>query len=671
MIKNSQTDVIASLRKSLNWMELVLATLHEAVLIVGKDMRIVFANDSAAELCNVSRMAMTRLQIWEALPLLKNDKYVGKNIYLKAKSKRNIQSLSGSYKLKKDEGIYDLDMAVETIPQSREIIFIIRDDTDRREAEKKRVALVSAHVARNEAEKRERNITIQYQVTRILSESTTYQKAIYETLKVVGQSLGWSFGALWTVHKYKDMMTLEECWQSSHLKISAFKKTTEKLDFYEGEDLPGRVWSTQKPLWVDDVMLDEEFTRITAARKTGLHAAFVFPIINNNQFFGAIEFYSKNFQQPDKEIMTIMSAIGIQIFQYYERKLAEEKLKRSERQYRLVVENSYDLVTLLDLEGVILYASPSSKKILGMQPNKLIGRNTLDFVFKDDIQLMQTEFKKMIRGKDSSYTYRYRNDAGNYITLEGVGSAIIDGNGKPYVILSTSRDITERIESEKRKDEFISMASHELKTPITSLKLYINILKQQIDRENKEALPTSFGKINDQITKLTRLVSELLSISKIKAGKLEFHEASFDISKLVKETVQQLQAASKKHKIVLKGSTRKKFYGDKDRIEQVLINIINNAIKYSPHANKVIVKVSSTRNWITIQVKDFGIGITKEDSVKIFDRFYQVSGNEEKTYPGLGIGLYISNEIIKKYKGNLTVKSVPKKGSTFTLQLPA
>src|SRR5688572_6697145 len=125
MIKNSQTDVITSLRKSLNWMELVLATLHEAVLIVSKDMSILYANESAYDLFDITQASGMNLYIWDALHLIKNDRPVNKKNFQKAQAKRNLQSLSGAYKFKKDNVIYDLDITVEAIPTSKELIFII------------------------------------------------------------------------------------------------------------------------------------------------------------------------------------------------------------------------------------------------------------------------------------------------------------------------------------------------------------------------------------------------------------------------------------------------------------------------------------------------------------------------------------------------------------------
>ncbi len=220
------------------------------------------------------------------------------------------------------------------------------------------------------------------------------------------------------------------------------------------------------------------------------------------------------------------------------------------------------------------------------------------------------------------------------------------------------------------RDEFISVASHELKTPVTSLKMYTQIVHRQLENRGEDTLVVPISKMNNQIDKLTLLINDLLNISKIQLGKLEFTEESFDLCVVLKDTIDSIQSSTSTHKITLIGTFKKEVWGDKDRVSQVITNLLTNAIKYSPDAHKVKVLVSEETDQAKVSVQDFGIGIDKEQQQKIFNRFYRVSGLEEKTFPGLGIGLYISNEIIKRHGGTLTVKSIKGKGSQFIFTLP-
>lgn len=166
-----------------------------------------------------------------------------------------------------------------------------------------------------------------------------------------------------------------------------------------------------------------------------------------------------------------------------------------------------------------------------------------------------------------------------------------------------------------------------------------------------------------------KLIEDLLNASKVQRGKLEYELTKFDINEVVREIVESFQAISS-HKINVRGKARKKVVGDKDRIGQVVTNLISNAIKYSPKADKVNVVISQLKNKVKVSVQDFGIGISEDQQMKIFDQFYQVNNPHEKTYPGLGIGLYISYDIIKRHGGNIKVKSEQGTGTVFSFTLP-
>lgn len=220
------------------------------------------------------------------------------------------------------------------------------------------------------------------------------------------------------------------------------------------------------------------------------------------------------------------------------------------------------------------------------------------------------------------------------------------------------------------RDEFISVASHELKTPVTSLKVYTQVLIQQAREKGDTTIEKYLFKMDDQIDKLTKLIHDLLDISQIEIGKLTYSKSYFSIDSIIRDIVEDLQKITSKHRLIVEGRTRGKVYGDKDRIGQIIINLLTNAIKYSPKADKVLIYLSHKKGKIYISVIDFGIGIDPINKDKIFERFYQVNNIEERTFPGLGIGLYLSQEIAKRHGGIIKVKSQKGKGSTFTLILP-
>jgi two-component system CheB/CheR fusion protein len=221
------------------------------------------------------------------------------------------------------------------------------------------------------------------------------------------------------------------------------------------------------------------------------------------------------------------------------------------------------------------------------------------------------------------------------------------------------------------------MASHELKTPVTSIKGYVQLLLTMFKEHDvnkgglsSQAIQTSLTTIDKQIIKLNRLMSELLDLSRIDSGKLELKMQDFDLNDLVKETVDDVQQTTN-HQIVINNNVDCRLFGDKDRISQVLLNLLTNAIKYSPRTNSIEINVyRPAQNIVSISVKDHGIGIDKKDHEKIFERFYRVEGKTEQTFPGFGIGLFIASEIINRHNGTISVESEKSKGSTFTFTLP-
>jgi len=190
-----------------------------------------------------------------------------------------------------------------------------------------------------------------------------------------------------------------------------------------------------------------------------------------------------------------------------------------------------------------------------------------------------------------------------------------------------------------------------------------------VPQGNQDAL-LYLAKMSTQINKLSKLIADLLDLSKIQAGRLEFAEEAVDVDSLVREVAENLQQTTSQHHIAIEGKAQCEIMCDKDRLGQVLINLITNAIKYSPQAQRIIVHLTRTHDALTIAVQDFGIGIPKAHQEKVFERFYRVSSDQARTYPGLGIGLYIAYQIVERHKGKIWVESVEDQGSTFSFSLP-
>ncbi len=230
-------------------------------------------------------------------------------------------------------------------------------------------------------------------------------------------------------------------------------------------------------------------------------------------------------------------------------------------------------------------------------------------------------------------------------------------------------DITQRVQLEKLKDEFLSIASHELKTPLTTIKGYIQLLTKYIQQEGTAKMIQYIRQADIYTDKLNQLITSLLDISRIQAGKLILNKESVKLSPIIANVVEAMQHLSDKHTLVYKGDTSLLVLVDKERIEQVLMNLISNAMKYTPTTSKILITLKQKNDHALVSIQDHGIGIEKEDQKHLFQRFFRVK-NTTKNYSGLGIGLYISYEIVERHGGTIWVESKPNKGSTFYFTVP-
>jgi signal transduction histidine kinase len=237
------------------------------------------------------------------------------------------------------------------------------------------------------------------------------------------------------------------------------------------------------------------------------------------------------------------------------------------------------------------------------------------------------------------------------------------------VLLSQEKELAKRKKLELIKDEFISLTSHELKTPITTIKAFNQLLDRYFRKLKDGKAIDYLGKMDKQVDRLMKLVEELLDTSRIQSGKFQLNKETFKIDELVKETVEDMRAIADHHRIIMEGKIGESITGDRYRLSQVLINLLTNAIKYSPQADKVIVKLAKANRSVRVAVQDFGIGIPRNEREKIFERFYRIQNEKTMTSSGLGLGLYISAEIVRRHRGEIRVKSNGR-GSTFTFSLP-
>jgi two-component system sensor histidine kinase VicK len=232
------------------------------------------------------------------------------------------------------------------------------------------------------------------------------------------------------------------------------------------------------------------------------------------------------------------------------------------------------------------------------------------------------------------------------------------------------QDVTEQKQDEQRKNDFIAMVSHELKTPLTSMNGYLQIVQLKAQKNEDSFISGMIGKSTRQISKMVSLINGFLNVSRLESGKIHIDLKNFDMAMLIKEVEEEALATFTSHKLVFAPVEETLVKADRDKIGQVINNLISNAVKYSPVGSTINVACVTKNNVALLSVRDYGMGISEDDIPKLFDRYYRVQTAGRSSISGFGIGLYLSCEIIKRHDGKLWVEIELGRGSTFNFSIP-
>jgi two-component system phosphate regulon sensor histidine kinase PhoR len=293
-------------------------------------------------------------------------------------------------------------------------------------------------------------------------------------------------------------------------------------------------------------------------------------------------------------------------------------------------------------------------------------------IHPDDLENTMEKYRaSLASGAVFEVENRYKNGTdGTYRWHLNRAIPLHNDAGEIILWVGTATDIEDQKREMEKRDEFIGIASHELRTPLTSLKGYLQLVASYKQQDLPPLVKTYINKANTSINKLQHLVNDLLDVSKIQAGRLEYRLAPVDLAELIKQCIENATHVYADYTFVNEAQAGFMINGNAERLEQVLMNLLNNAVKYSPFNKEVIVKTTQDNDKVRVAVIDFGVGLSAKQIERIFERFY---GVEDKKFMsgGLGMGLYIAAEIINAHNGKIGVESEPDKGSTFYFDLPS
>lgn len=425
-----------------------------------------------------------------------------------------------------------------------------------------------------------------------------------------------------------------------------------------------------EPVIVKNLQKEKRFFSSELLTKHRITSGITVIIPGRRAPFGVLGIFSQKKRAFTQDDMYFLQAVANILATATERKGSETTLRETQNRFKRLFDSNIIGAFIAEFNGKFLEANDALLSLIGYSRDELReGKIHRDNLTAPEYYNLSEKAVRDLRTKGISDVYEkeYINKNGKRIPVLIAVSRV---DTKSNLCVGFALDISKQKELERRKDEFISIASHELKTPVTSLKVLTQFLKQKFTATDQHDTRTYLEKMDKQVTKLTDLINDLLDITKIQAGQLKLHNELFNLTDLLRETVEDVQALTATHTIKLRSLVKDAVLADRDRIGQVITNLLTNAIKYSPKGNDIIVSAKTGDDDVHISVEDFGMGITEENQQRIFEQFYRVNEKNDATYPGLGMGLFISREIIKRHHGTISVESQVGKGSMFSFSLP-
>jgi PAS domain S-box-containing protein len=345
---------------------------------------------------------------------------------------------------------------------------------------------------------------------------------------------------------------------------------------------------------------------------------------------------------------------------------ARHVVEESAKRFRFILNAIPQQVWTAEPNGALDYVNEVVCADFGKSEAHIVGSGWQEFIHPDDISDCLMKWHDALQtGQEYVAEFRLLFHDGSYIWHLARALPLIE-NGEVKLWLGTNTNIDLQKHNSQKKDEFLSIASHELKTPLTSIKAYNQLISKAKDLTRLQGF---VYKSAEHIVRLEKLISDLLDVTKINAGKLNYSMQPFNFKQMLEESIESVQHTSSSHRIVLQSAADVMYTGDNFRLEQVMNNFLTNAVKYSPEGKEVIVNSKVESGNIIVSVQDFGIGIAEDSLDKLFDRYYRVD-NTAMRFEGLGLGLFISSEILKRHQGSFWIESKEGIGSTFFFRLP-
>lgn len=518
-------------------------------------------------------------------------------------------------------------------------------------------------------------LNVQSDITRLFAETTEPEEAIGQALDLVANNLFTGCGAVWGAYWAKTP-------DGTHLHLAQFRQTlndapvrefervSRETLFAPGVGLPGRVWQTAKPHFIRDIHKDPNLPRLAIARACTYNTAIAFPVQHNGVILGVIEFFSQKEFDVEGEVEQLLETLSLQIGQVIVQKSIE-----SERNFLATMMQHAPLsIITFGPDRIVTNWNSTAEKFFGKNASQAKGKS-IDAILPPSLLTLLAELDATIlqsipKINDYECTVQFRSE-GISIPCEIDYGCITEGCDQKILAV---RDVTQRKQAEKRISEFYSIVSHEIRSPLTSVRAALGLIAGGVAdlSESHELISVAI----ESTDRVVRLLNDMLDFQKAEAGKMILHPRNINVADLINRTIEAHatiadQAGIKlRHQVATTESAT--LTADPDRVLQILTNLVSNAIKFSPSGTEVFLrtKPGTAPDTTRFEVQDNGPGIAEEDLPKLFQKFQQLDSTDSRQKQGTGLGLAISKSLVEQHGGQIGVQTKPTEGSTFWFELP-
>jgi len=530
-------------------------------------------------------------------------------------------------------------------------------------------------------------------VRHVIVGGLTWEQAVPQLLSSLCAYLDQDLAQFWAADPERQALRVRHYWHRDAPSYEALRDQRRAAAIPMGVGLLGRVWQSGVVAAVEDLAESNDYASIDVAQKAGLRSLIAFPVVDAGVVIGVIELLAGHVRSVQDDEVTMLSTVGVEIGQFIRRSDIAQALRRSEADHRAIFERSPIGIVRISGDGELVEANPALLGILEHDFEAMRSSAWPDLLRAYDQAAARQRVAPLLAGitPGGSVQVRAATSAGKWLWLQLTATSIPDSNGRPEHLLVMIEDVTtvretsdqlaEALESQRSananlekldrtKTEFLSIVSHEFRTALTGIQGFSELIRD--GGLETDELRAYGGYIFNDADRINRLIGDMLDLDRMESGRMSMRAGDVDINEVLTEAMARAGSAAASP-VEFKADLDPRLpivVGDRDRLIQVVSNLVNNAIKYSPDGGTVTLSTRSEGGYALVSVTDTGLGIPPDEIGHVFERFRRVRSGAAQSIPGTGLGLTIVKQIVEMHGGKIWVESAVGHGSAFHFTVP-